>query len=298
MKKHELEELARTLEAHDDYRVLRRLRSRRRYRPDPPDPATLRRGLFVDVETTGLDADSDAIIQLAIVPFTFTTDGQVCSVGDGYEGYDDPQRPIPAEITKLTGIRDQDVAGQHLDADAIQQLVEPADLIIAHNAGFDRPFVEARFEIFAHKGWACAMREIPWREEDLESAKQEFIAYRYGFFYDGHRAGADCLAGIHILAQRLPVSDRLVLSTLLDSARLTTYRLWAVNAPFEARKVLKARGYRWNPGEDGRARAWYIDCDEKRCPEEQQFLQTEIYRRDIRLPIDKITCFERYSNRI
>ncbi|NND59731.1 MAG: 3'-5' exonuclease [Gammaproteobacteria bacterium] len=298
MNKHELEELARRLEQHADYRVLRRLTSRRRYRPDPEDRSMLRKGLFLDVETTGLDHHSDAIIELAMVPFEFTTDGLVCSVGDGYDAYDDPGQPIPEAITKLTGIRDQDVAGQHIDADEVARLVEPAQLIVAHNAGFDRRFVEARFEFFTQKAWACSMREIPWRDEDMESAKQEFIAYRFGVFYDGHRAGEDCIAGIHLLAQTLPVSGRPVLATLLDSARLTTYRLWAVSAPFEARSLLKSRGYRWNAGDDGRAKAWYLDCDQQRCAEEKEFLVSEIYKRDIDLPIDKITCFERYSDRI
>ena len=298
MKKHELEELARKLESHDDYRVVRRLQPRRRYRPDPEDSSQVRSGLYLDVETTGLDNASDAIIELAMVPFTFGVDGHVYTVEDGYEQYDDPGRPIPDEITRLTGIRDQDVAGQHIDVAEVEKLAADVDLVIAHNAGFDRPFVEARFDVFARKAWACALREIPWREEQIESAKQEYIAYRYGFFYDGHRAGVDCLAGIHILAQELPLSGRRVLAALLESARQTTYRLWAINAPYEARTLLKARGYRWNPGDDGRAKAWYIDADESRCDEEREFLLNEIYKRDIQLPATKITCFERYSDRV
>ncbi len=298
LKNHELEELARQLESHDDYRVVRRLQPRRRYRPGPDDDSLLRRGLFVDVETTGLDSATDAIIELAMVPFTFGTDGYVYTVEDGYQQYDDPGSPIPAEITRLTGIRDEDVAGQHIDPQEVDRLAANADLVVAHNAGFDRPFVEARFDVFARKAWGCAMREVPWREEEFESTKQEYIAYRYGFFYEGHRAGVDCLAGIHILAQRLPLSGRRVLAALLDSARQTTYRLWAINAPYEARALLKARGYRWNPGEDGRAKAWYLDADEPRCEEEREFLINEIYKRDIRLPTDKITCFERYSDRV
>jgi DNA polymerase-3 subunit epsilon len=158
--------------------------------------------------------------------------------------------------------------------------------------------VENRCPAFENKAWACSLKEVPWREEGLESSKQEYLAYRFGFFYDGHTAGADCLAGIHLLTQKLPASDRYVLAALLDSARRTTYRLWAANAPFEAKDLLKARGYRWNNGDDGRQRAWYVEADEERCETEQQYLKNEIYKRDIQLPIDKITCFTRYSDRI
>ncbi|MBT8136760.1 MAG: 3'-5' exonuclease [Gammaproteobacteria bacterium] len=297
MKKDELEELARQLEAHQDYRVVRRLRARPRYRPDPEDTAQLRRGLFVDVETTGLDAATDAIIQLALVPFTFTRDGSICEVGDGYEQYDDPGRPIPEKVTQLTGIRDEDVAGQEIDWSAVADYAAAADLVIAHNAGFDRRFVEARCEAFEQRAWACSMREIPWSEEGLESPKQEYLAYRYGFFYDGHRAGADCLAGIHLLTRSLPASGRPALAALLDNARRTTYRLWALNSPFEAKDLLRARGYRWNNGTDGRHKAWYAEVDEEDCASEQEYLETEIYKRDIKLPIDKITAFNRYSDR-
>ncbi|MDH3646914.1 MAG: 3'-5' exonuclease [Gammaproteobacteria bacterium] len=297
MKRQELEELAQKLDEDTDFRVLRRLRAVQRYHPDPDDTSTLRRGLYVDVETTGLDPASDAIIQLALTPFDFSVTGLVCSVRDGYEAFDDPGRPIPDEITRLTGISDDDVRGHTIDWQRVEKMVQEADLIVAHNAGFDRRFVEARCKSFEHKGWACSMLEIPWRDEGLESSKQEYLAYRFGFFYSAHSAGADTLAGIHLLAQKLPSGDTALLA-LLDSARRTTYRLWAVNSPFEAKTLLKARGYRWNGGEDGRHRAWYLDSDKERCEIEQEFLRKEIYKRDIQLPIDKITCFTRYSDRI
>ncbi|MDH3589157.1 MAG: 3'-5' exonuclease [Gammaproteobacteria bacterium] len=298
MKRQETEQLAQQLETHDDFRVVRRLRARSRYRPTPEDTDTVRQGLFVDLETTGLDPATDAIIQIALLPFEFTVDGLVCTVADGYEEFDDPGRPIPDNIRKLTGISDDDVRGRAIDWTRVETMADRADLIVAHNAGFDRRFLEARCQVFAQKAWGCSMREIPWRDEGLESPKQEYLAYRFGFFYDGHNAAADCLAGIHLLAQELPQSGRPALAALLENARRTTYRLWAVNAPFEAKSLLKARGYFWNSGEDGRQRAWYIDADEERCEQEQKYLQNEIYKRDIQLPIDKITCFNRYSDRI
>lgn len=43
------------------------------------------------------------------------------------------------------------VAGQMTDMQAVRTLVEPADLIIAHNAGFDRPFCEAFSADFSDK---------------------------------------------------------------------------------------------------------------------------------------------------
>lgn len=61
----ELEALKAELERTGDYRVLRKLRT-----PVPIDPPALARtGLFIDVETTGLDPARHEIIELAMVPF-------------------------------------------------------------------------------------------------------------------------------------------------------------------------------------------------------------------------------------
>jgi DNA polymerase-3 subunit epsilon len=49
-------------------------------------PADLfRRGLFVDVETTGLDAGKDTVIELAMVPFGYRADGEIVWVSFGLQ---------------------------------------------------------------------------------------------------------------------------------------------------------------------------------------------------------------------
>ncbi|ASY59376.1 Polymerase epsilon subunit (plasmid) [Sinorhizobium sp. CCBAU 05631] len=51
-----------------------------------------------------------------------------------------PSISIPGEITKLTGITDEMVAGQLIDMRALGTLIDPADLVIAHNAGLTARF--------------------------------------------------------------------------------------------------------------------------------------------------------------
>lgn len=62
-----LEALADALDASGQYRILRRLPSRSII--EQPDGSEMRQGLFLDVETTGLDPAKDEIIELAMVPF-------------------------------------------------------------------------------------------------------------------------------------------------------------------------------------------------------------------------------------
>lgn len=108
----ELEEMADALAASGQYRIQRRLRPRPKL--DVPAGIELKKALFVDVETTGLDHQSDEIIELAMVPFTYGPDGQVYKVEEPFQRFNQPSKPISAEITRLTGITDEMVAGHAL----------------------------------------------------------------------------------------------------------------------------------------------------------------------------------------
>jgi len=136
-----LEVMAAALEASGDYRVLRRLAPRQPIAPQ--NGAKTRLGIFIDLETTGLDPAKDEIIELAMVPFIFGLDGQIFEVRDAFQGLRQPANPIPAEITKITGITDDMVAGKVIDSDEVAAFMSPAAIIIAHNAAFDRKFGRA-----------------------------------------------------------------------------------------------------------------------------------------------------------
>jgi DNA polymerase-3 subunit epsilon len=239
---HPLEPLARQLEASGDYRVIRRLRPRPSM-PPPPGLA-LRSGLVVDVETTGLDPRRDEIIELAMTPFIYGVNGAVFSVGESFQGLRQPTQPISAEITAITGITDAMVAGQWIDPADVARFAAPASLVIAHNAAFDRRFLERFSDVFTTKPWACSLSQIDWSGEGFEGTKLAYLAQAAGFFYERHRAMHDCLATVELLASRLPRSGVTGLSRLLEAARAPTWRIWAENSPFDLKDLLKARGYR------------------------------------------------------
>ena len=295
--KEQWDNLATRLDAEADYRVLRRV-------PDVSRYAALdacvspRLGLIVDVETTGLDPDRHKIIELAILPFHFSPAGKIYDVLPGYAGFEDPEDPIPPEVVDLTGITDAKVRDQALDDDAVASLVGSSSVVIAHNAGFDRRFLERRFPLFVDKPWACSLSQIPWSEEGLASRKLDYILGRLGFFFDDHRALADCQAVLHLLSLVLPRSGRPIFNTLLETARRPSIRMWAVEAPFDAKDALKARGYAWNPGDDGRPRAWFVDVDEKALKDEREFLCEEVYAGDPRFQESRIDYSNRFSDRI
>lgn len=292
-----LEDAIAALEASGDYRVLRRLKPRQAV-PVPEDES-VRTAIFLDLETTGLDPARDEIIEIALVPFVYGRgSGRIYEVREAFQGLRQPTLPIPAKITELTGIDDAMVAGKSIDPADLARFIAGSSLVIAHNARFDRPFAERFCPAFADAAWACSLSQVPWQDEGFAGTRLEYLAMGSGFFYDAHRATDDCLAAIELLARPLRKSGSLALQRLLETARKVTCRVWAENAPFDLKDQLKARGYRWNDGSDGRLRAWYTDIAEEGLPAELDFLKKEIYQRDVEPPVTRITARDRFSARV
>lgn len=277
--------------------TLHRFEPRRSYEKDVGTDE-LRLGVFLDVETTGLDREKDKITQLAMLPFAFTSDGRVFEIGFPLLMLEDPGIPITAEITALTGITDNMVRGQKIDDALVELMMQHVVLVVAHNAEFDREAVERRWPgLFENVRWACSFRDVPWREEGFRHATMEWLLYKLCLMFtdEQHRADVDCAIGVHILAQTLP-SGRRVLDVLLEAARAHYVRVWAENAPYETRELTKARGYRWNgSGEHVGPRAWFRDVKFAEVKDELAWLRENI-------PCVRPTCAqfsgkERFSRR-
>lgn len=287
--------MAGLLEASGRYRVLRKLQTRA---PVVGSPSAVRRGLFVDVETTGLDPGRHEIIELAMVPFTYTLGGELLGVEEPFHSLREPSHPIPPEITAITGLDAAAVAGHAIAPEAVHAFAAPAHLVVAHNAGFDRKFLERFCEVFTTKAWACSMSQVDWAAEGYEGTKLGYLAAAAGFFYERHRATHDCHAAIELLARPLPKTGRTGLAQLLDAARNPTIRIWAENSPFDLKDLLKARGYRWSGGDDGAPKAWWTDVAEADHTAELAWLRAEIYRREVEIAHRRIDAYDRFSSRL
>jgi DNA polymerase-3 subunit epsilon len=295
LKYNNLEQIADTLSGSDQYKVIKRY-----IKPDfyhLPDNAPKQIGVFLDTETTGLSHEQDKILELGMVKFEYTEDGRIYQIVDEFNQYQDPQRPIPLQITELTGITDEMVQGKAIDQEEVTQFLENVDIIIAHNASFDRPFFDKMFSHLPPKAWGCSRADIDWKAEKIESHKLEYLAYKYNFFYEGHRAVTDCLAGLHLLAQTLPISKQPVLKQLLINCNKTRCKIWAKNAPYDTKDLLRARGYRWSNHTQDNYKAWMIEVFEENLDPELSFLRSNIYNTTlINIPLQTITPHNRFKS--
>jgi len=301
MNKLEQEVAIASLQSTGNFQILRRLDldldPRFTKRP-VPGPGI---ALCIDTETTGMDYATDKIIEIGIIAFEYDPATlSIIRISGRYSGFEDPGRPLPQEIIEITGITDEMVAGKAFDDDQVVRMAQRANLVIAHNAAFDRKFVEARFPVFAKVPWACTVSQLDWKAERISSRTLEYLLYKCcGYFIDAHRALDDAEGVLGLLLASFPVSSKPIFSALLEKAGEMTSRICAVGAPFDKKDVLKQRGYRWNDGSRGGCKGWWISIPMEMEQDELGYLAREIYPggRTESVEISRIDAFARFSVR-
>ena len=160
--------------------------------------------VVVDVETTGgQPRGSDRVTEVAAV----YVDGAVSTLA--FHSLIDPQRPIPWQITRLTGIDDAMVRGQPTFRDIAG--VFAAHLVgrvfVAHNARFDLGFLAAEFARVAPTplesliaGQLCTVKLSRRLLAHLPRRNLDAVSAHYGVSITGrHRASGDALATAEVL---------------------------------------------------------------------------------------------------
>jgi len=248
-----LEQAARRIEATSDYKVLRRLPQIDEIWVTSPadDPVRI---AVLDSETTGLNPDFDDMIELAVTVVTVNANGSLHDIEETRSWLEQPREALTEEISRITGLTDDDLRGQWFDEEAIAAVLKSCDILVSHNARFDRSFLASRFPDLADRPWACTLNDIDWSESGLSGRALPHLLAEVGYFYSAHRAAPDSWALACLLSLR--ASDgRTYAAHLVDVVRTPTVRIFATRAPFETKNCLKARGYRWC----AERRQWWTD---------------------------------------
>jgi len=289
------------LHATGEFTVLRKLNLERdtRFTHKPAQGSKI--GLCIDTETTGLNHTEDKIIELGIVAFEFNPmTAEIIRITDRYNGFEDPRQPLEKEITEITGITNEMVTGQSFDDNLVRSLANKATMVIAHNAAFDRKFVEARYPIFARMPWACSVSQIDWYLERISSRNMEFLLFKCGgYCINAHRALDDAEGLLGLLLGYLPVSETSIFKALLEKSGEMTSKICAVGAPFDKKDILKQRGYRWNDGSNNGCKGWWVNVPHHLEQDELAYLAKEIYPggNTGSVAINRIDAYARFSVR-
>ncbi len=252
----------------------------------------LKKGAVVDVETTGLDRKNDWVIELGLRRFEYDpSTGEIVRIGESLNALQDPGRPLSAEIIQLTGLTDADLKDQSIDWKKVDQLLSDVDVIVAHNASFDRPFFDRFAEQSRKRLWACSFRQVDWNEKGFASAKLELLCLFHGYFTAAHRALNDVDALLCLLSFKCRKTGETYFQELLDRADKPYVKVVAASSPFESKDLLKARGYRWDP----LARVWQRLILSSQLTEEVGWLESSVYRGKFRGITEEIPALDNFK---
>jgi DNA polymerase-3 subunit epsilon len=210
--------------------------------------------LCLDFETTGLSSETDLPIELGLVLWDSVLKTPLRMTSTLIK----QDVVITDEITKITGITNKmlDILSIK-EADVVQAFQGYSMLIdayVAHNAPFDRKFLEAMFKRqglkVADKIWIDTSKDIPY-PESITTRKLTHLACEHGFLNPfPHRALPDVLTMIQVMS-------KYDCEEIVKYAQTPNLRIKA-GVSFENKDLAKERGYRY----DGDTKSWYKEIKE------------------------------------
>lgn len=151
------------------------------------------RFIVIDTETTGIDSSKDHVVEIAITKML----GNQTKLS--YDQLINPGIPIPPEVSGIHGIADWDVEGKPSLFevwDDIMPMIEKADVLVAHNAPFDRSFLPE-----TNKPWLDTLRFAQQIWPDAPNYKNQTLRFWKNLRMNGdaHRAGFDTMVTAKLL---------------------------------------------------------------------------------------------------
>ena len=141
--------------------------------------------IVLDTETTGLSVQDNELIEISAARLS----GR--EVVDRFDTFVHPKQLIPAEITELTSITNADVVDAPSAVEAVAALADFVGgcPVIAHNATFDRSFIESvKGGVNVSDIWIDSLALSRIALPRLASHKLSFMADLFGCDSVSHRA--------------------------------------------------------------------------------------------------------------
>lgn len=210
--------------------------------------------LVTDTETTGLDLQKDRIIELAAALYSVERRSMLWQFGKILG----TTKENPCE--SVNKISKEDLEASDTSLAPLHALVSGSPVItaiVAHNAVFDRGFVEASpySDIFARFPWVCSKEDIEYTL-GRGSLRLAHLATDHGL--PGHRQAHRALSDVLLLCDLLGKVDDLAEQI---QAALKPKGLFQSHQAFARNEVAKAAGFRWDGAKKGWFRRMPLDTD-------------------------------------
>lgn len=154
----------------------------------------------LDTETTGMKENGGALCEVGWCDVVW--DGVRAEVGDPLSMVCNPGVPMPAEARAVHHISDAEIAKAPPPSEAIARAIHNVPILAAHNADFERGFIEA-----PDVKWICTYKVAVRLFSDLLSHSNQALRYELDLAAPDdplamppHRAGPDAYVTARLLA--------------------------------------------------------------------------------------------------
>ena len=213
---------------------------------------------IVDCEATDGSPITARPIELGICKVAVSKQtGFIDAYLDRLSMLEDPGVPSEPGAQAAHCIPPEELRWKTFNVDQIEQFMVGVDYCVAHNASFDRPVLLRRLRLFESIRWACSMREVDWNSKGCSSRALDYLLYKADMAHAAHRALADAEALAALISHSF--DGQVPLLELRAAAGAHMHCVLATGAEFDAKQVMKERGYRWNPG-DGSEGTYKVKC--------------------------------------
>jgi ATP-dependent DNA helicase DinG len=185
--------------------------------------------IALDLETTGLNPETDAIIEIGAVRFSGRR------IEEEFSTLVNPARHIPTAITQLTGINDEMVRNAPSVAKVLPSLVDfiGNDVILGHNIGFDLSFLRRHKILLENESmdtYDMAAVLLPASSRYSLGA----LAISQGVLYaESHRALEDARTTAKLYAVLYEKCLQLPIDLVAEFVRLSEPFDWGAFLPFQ-----------------------------------------------------------------
>jgi DNA polymerase III subunit epsilon len=188
-----------------------------------------KKGLLVDVETTGLAPGGDEIIELAFILFSYDgATGEILQVEEQESFLREPlsSRALRnySSAYRIHGIPFEMVRGQAFHDESVQLFLNKADSVFAHNASFDRSFMYQMYPEVNDLKWYCTMKGVQWKKYGFANSKLATLLSAHNITdHQTHRAMDDITYLMELMKQQNP-DGGLFLKEVLDKGPMRKYQ--------------------------------------------------------------------------